>query len=398
MIPGSSVNRVAIACGGTGGHLFPGLAVAEELSSRGTEVLLLVSTKDVDQRALRNHRESYRIEALPVVGFSGGNLPSFLLASWQGYRRVRRLFDSWMPAAVVAMGGFTSAAPVLAGRRRGAFCFLHESNAYPGRANRWLARIADECFLGFAAAAPVLSSCRTSVTGTPVRAAFRRVNTAEARMELGLAPDRPVLLVMGGSQGAHGVNQLAVAAMPALAIRYPELQFCHVTGPADSETVRAAYAAAGVPALVFPFSDRMDLLLAAASVAISRSGASSLAEIAAVRVPSVLLPYPAATDDHQRLNAAEFVAAGAARMLDQRTATPEQVAALVGGMLDDAVLSGKMRDALAALDAPGAAVHIADGVEQRWALPGARLAGIVRRPRNRPDVRAPLKGARTGVA
>lgn len=398
MTPGNSVQRVAIACGGTGGHLFPGLAVAGELAARGTEIMLLVSTKDVDQRALRGHAASYRVETLPVVGFSGANLPTFLLATWRGYRRVRRSFDAWKPAAVLGMGGFTSAAPVLAGRRRGAFCFLHESNAFPGRATRWLSRIADECFLGSAAAAPHLAHCRTYVTGTPVRSEFRDQTPAAARAALGLAPERPVLLVMGGSQGARGVNQLATAAMPALAARHPELQFCHLTGPMDAEIVRAAYASAGVPAWVFPFSDRMDSLLAAATLTMSRSGASSLAEIAAVRVPSVLIPYPDATDDHQRLNAEAFVNAGAARMLDQRTASPEQVGAMINSLLEDSELRKRMQEALAVLDAPAAAARIADGIEERWALPGARLAGSVRRGKSPSEAGRSLKGARTGIA
>lgn len=374
MISPPSVHRVAIACGGTGGHFFPGLAVAQELASRGIEVTLLVSPKEVDQRALQGCPADFRVETLPSVGLAGSNWPAFLQATWRGYRHVRRSFLQWRPQAVLAMGGFTSVAPVLAGRRLGAFCFLHESNAFPGRATRWLARVADECFLGFSAASPHLANRRQSVTGTPVRTTFRTQNLQAARAALGLAPNRPVLLVMGGSQGARGVNQWVTAAIPAFAARYPELQFCHLTGPADHETMRAAYAAAGVSALVLPFSHQMELLLASATLAISRSGASSLAELAAARLPSVLIPFPAATDDHQRLNAAAFATAGAAEVLDSKTAGPETLVATVVGLLDHAGRREAMRAALATLDFPEAAARIADGMERYWALPSASLA------------------------
>ena len=397
MSPGSSVHRVAIACGGTGGHLFPGLAVAEELTSRGTEVTLFVSPKEVDQRALRSRPANIRVETIPAVGLSARRLPAYLRSVWLGYRHAHRFFRSWRPAAVLAMGGFTSVAPVLAGRRLGVPCYLHESNAVPGRANRWLSRWSDACFLGFSSAGSRLACRRTTVTGTPVRVEFRNRDAAAARTALGLDPSRPMLLVMGGSQGALGVNQLVVSAMPALAARHPELQFCHLTGSSDLESVRSAYGAAGVPAQIQPFSHRMDLMLAAATVAVSRSGASSLAELAAVRVPSVLIPFPQATDDHQRLNAAAFVGAGAARVLDQATASPDEMVSAVCGVLEDAAAREAMRSALVGLDAPSAAARIADALESR-SIPDERRTGRCRHSAESGNPVRSSGGARTGFA
>jgi len=371
----STVRRVLIACGGTGGHLFPGLAVGRELRARGVEVGLIVSPKEVDQRALRGCDAGFEVLVLPAVGCSLRRLPQFLAATFRGYRRAVRGFRARRPDALLAMGGFTAVAPLLAGRRLGIRSFLHESNVIPGRANRWLARLVDQGFTGFEAAVSRLPARTVTTTGTPVRPEFRQTNPAEARAELGFDANRPLLLVMGGSQGAQGVNQWVTLSAPALTARHPDLQICHLTGRADQGSVHAAYAAAGIAARVLTFSDQMHVLMAAATVAVSRSGASSLAEIAAVRLPTVLIPYPTAADDHQRANARVFVAAGAARMLDPVTERPADLVEAVSGLLSDPELREGFRKALAGLDYPDAAARLADGVAGRAASVAGPLSG-----------------------
>ena len=170
--------RVAIACGGTGGHLFPGLAVGQELVARGCDVSLLVSPKDVDQQAVRCLADEFEIVTLPAIGLAGGNLPAFAAANVRSFLAARRAFRDAPPHAVLAMGGFTSAPPVLAGSRAGAVTFLHESNTIPGRANRWLAHVVDECFVGFPEAAGRLWNPRVTVSGTPVRPQFAAMDPA----------------------------------------------------------------------------------------------------------------------------------------------------------------------------------------------------------------------------
>ncbi|MCW5556547.1 MAG: UDP-N-acetylglucosamine--N-acetylmuramyl-(pentapeptide) pyrophosphoryl-undecaprenol N-acetylglucosamine transferase [Verrucomicrobiae bacterium] len=368
MTPDSTVRRVLIACGGTGGHLFPGLAVGRELRARGVEVGLIVSPKEVDQRALRGCDAGFEALVLPAVGYSLRRLPVYLAMTFRGYRQALRAFRARRPDALLAMGGFTAVAPVLAARRLGIRSYLHESNVIPGRANRWLARLVDHGFTGFEAEAKAISRLparAVTVTGTPVRPEFRQTGLADsaaARAALGFDANRPLLLVMGGSQGAQGVNQWVTVSAPALVARHPDLQICHLTGTADQDSVHAAYAAASIPARVLAFSDRMHILMAAATVAVSRSGASSLAEIAAVRLPAVLVPYPLAADDHQRANARVFVAAGAARMLDPVADGPGNLADAVSGLLSDAALRERFRNALAGLDFPDAAARLADGV------------------------------------
>ena len=351
--------HVAIACGGTGGHLFPGLAVGHELTARGCDVTLLVSPKDVDQQGVRGLEREFTIVTLPAVGLTGRNVLRFFAASLCSGRAARAAFRPRPPHAVLAMGGFTSAPPVWAGKRYGAVTFLHESNTIPGRANRWLAHVVDECFVGFADAAVRLWNPRVTVTGTPVRPQFTPMDAAGARAALGLDVAKPVLLVMGGSQGAEGVNRLVTAALPALVAAVPELQFFHLTGAADLGSVKAAYAPFGRRARVQPFCSEMELLLGAATFAVSRSGASSLAELAAMGVPSLLVPFPAAVDDHQTHNAAVFAAAGAAQVLVLNRTTSGQLVEAVRALITDAARRAAMAAAAARLCAPQAAAEIA---------------------------------------
>jgi UDP-N-acetylglucosamine--N-acetylmuramyl-(pentapeptide) pyrophosphoryl-undecaprenol N-acetylglucosamine transferase len=373
---------IAIACGGTGGHLFPGLAVAEQLLKRGCAVTLLVSPKEVDQQAVKTAR-GVEIVTLPAVGLQNRNYFSFggsFLKSWLAARKV---FQHRKPAAALAMGGFTSAPPIFAARQLGAKTFLHESNTIPGRANRWLSRFVNQCFVGFPQAAARLRTRNVVVTGTPVRPQFQPRDAAACRTALGLDANLPTILVMGGSQGASGINDLMIAALEYLTddgrarhsvraavgvahgahrVTRPTaaLQFLHLSGPGDVEKVRQAYAQKNLRAVVHAFFGEMDLALGAATVSVSRSGASSLAELAAVRVPSLLVPFPAAMDNHQFFNAKAFEETGAARLLEQKTATPEAVARVILDLAGNAVAREQMQTALAKWHAPHAAEEIAE--------------------------------------
>jgi UDP-N-acetylglucosamine--N-acetylmuramyl-(pentapeptide) pyrophosphoryl-undecaprenol N-acetylglucosamine transferase len=282
------------------------------------------------------------------------------------------------------MGGFTSAPPVLAGNAFGAKTFLHESNTIPGRANRFLARFVDEAFVGFPEAGSRLKAHKITTTGTPVRPQFsswwseapdepalarqseaatargdaRPTKIAGSRAALGFDPNRPVILVMGGSQGASGLNEMIVSALPLLAEK--PWQWLHLTGANDVEKVKAAYAAKKIKVVVKPFLAEMDLALGAATVSLSRSGASSLAEIAAMRLPSLLVPYPTAADNHQFINARAFEKTGAAKLLEQKDSSPEKVAALLAELVEIDATRATMQTALAQWHLPKAAEQIAE--------------------------------------
>jgi len=376
---------VAIACGGTGGHLFPGLAVAGQLKQRGCDVALLISPKDVDQQAVKS-ASGMDIFTLPAVGLQNRNYFAFAGSFVKSFFAARKIFKNRRPAAVLAMGGFTSAPPVFAAKDTGIKTFLHESNTIPGRANRLLSRFVDEAFVGFPETAARLKTRKTTTTGTPVRPQFQPRDAAECRIALGLEPNCPMILVVGGSQGAHGLNGMILSALPCLAERGrparelkgggehaggpPALQFLHLTGANDFEKVEATYAARGIKAVIKPFLAEMDVVLGAATAAVSRAGASSLAEIAAMRLPSLLVPFPAAADNHQFFNASAFEKTGAALLLEQKNSTPEKVAAILLELVENETTRSKMQAALAQWHAPKAAEQIADVI----------LAAIARQP------------------
>lgn len=356
-----SPSRMVVACGGTGGHLFPGLAVAEILQERGYACTLVVSPREVDQIALRGY-DPDEVLSLPAVGLTSGKIGAFVRGFWESYKQARRSFRDRPPTAVLAMGGFTSAPPVLAAKSLGAATFLHEANAIPGRANRWLAPWVDEAFLNFPQAENRLRNPVTHRVGMPVRSQIQPMPVESCRVMLGLDAKRPVLLVMGGSQGAASINQLVLRSWPDLAKRAPELQCLHLTGPSDVARTRAAYQELGIEAVVHPFLTEMELVLNSASVVVSRAGASSLAEFAALRLPSILIPYPHAADNHQFANALAYVQTGAARMILQSIATPEVLSSLVLELLHNQPERALMAKALAQWHHVKAAEMIADRI------------------------------------
>jgi UDP-N-acetylglucosamine--N-acetylmuramyl-(pentapeptide) pyrophosphoryl-undecaprenol N-acetylglucosamine transferase len=350
---------VAIACGGTGGHLFPGIAVAEQLKQHGCDVALLISPKDVDQQAVKS-ASGMEIFTLPAVGLQNRNYFSFAGSFVKSLFAARRIFRRRKPRAVLAMGGFTSAPPVFVAKEFGAKTFLHESNTIPGKANRFLARLVDEAFVGFPETAARLRARKVTPTGTPVRPQFQVRNPAECRAALGLHPECPTILVVGGSQGASGLNTMVLSALPLLANK--NWQWLHLAGASDYEKVKSAYAALGIAAVVKPFLAEMDLALGAATACVSRAGASSLAEIAALRLPALLVPFPAAADNHQFFNAQIYAMSGAARLLEQKESTPEKVAALLAELVEDDSVRGKMNRALELWHAPKSAEQIAANI------------------------------------
>lgn len=372
---------IAIACGGTGGHLFPGLAVAEQLVRRGGRVTLLISPKEVDRQAVKNVSEM-EILTLPAVGLADGKIFSFAGGFIKSYRTAKKSFAKTPPHAVLAMGGFTGAPPVLAAKKFGAKTFLHESNTIPGRANRWLSRVIDHAFAGFPETVSRLHARKVTVTGTPVRSEFRPLDAVQCRAELGLDPAQPVLLVMGGSQGATGINNLVLNSLE----KFPAgLQFIHFAGANDADRARRAYAGKNLRAFVQPFFDQMEIALGAATIAISRAGASSLAEIAAMRLPSILIPFPAATDNHQFFNARAFEETGAARRLEQKSATPQLLADMASELISNADARAKMQSALGNWHTPGSAEQIAAGILNAAVGSTAEVAKGVPSPKsNRP--------------
>lgn len=325
---------MALAGGGTGGHLFPALAIGRALAGgRARARLLFVGSAGGPERGAVEG-EGWAFAGLTVRGVTGVGptraaraLAKIPRAVWQS-RRALREFGA---EVVVGTGAYVSAPVVLAARSLGVAALLHEQNAVPGRANRLLARWARPAAVavGMPVAAGFFPGSRVEVTGNPVRPEVMAGERASARAGLGIAPDAVVPLVFGGSQGAHRINQAMLEALRDLEAERHRLHVIHATGAREVEGVREGYGGLGFRATVAPFIRDMGAAYAAADFAICRAGAITLAELAAVGMPGLLVPYPFAADDHQRLNADAFVRAGAARMVLDRELTGEAVASFV---------------------------------------------------------------------
>ncbi len=359
--------RVIIACGGTGGHLFPGIAVADCLRRRGHEVLILISEKEIDRLASEGHGD-FEFRKLPAIGLGrvfSLKTVNFLTQSWKAYGVCRGLVDEFRADTVLGMGGFTSTPPIVAGKRKGCRTLVHDSNAIPGKANRLTARFCDVVLLGVAEAANYFPKSKTRVVGTPVRAGFREPVPRGRALDLfGLEEGVKTLLVMGGSQGARRVNRLVCEALRVLDGAGVALQVIHLTGPGDHGEVTEACRGLKIRTKILPFCHEMQMAYTVADLAISRAGGSSLAELAFFGVPSILIPYPHAAEDHQRRNAEVFVRAGAAVMADEKELTGEVLSEMLRELCRDAPRLAALSEKASQLGAGDAAEEIARAIEE----------------------------------
>jgi len=374
--------KIVLAGGGTGGHLFPGLALAEELRRRdgASRVLLFCTSRDEAYGGL----DALGIEAEVLPATHRGSLPRRLAALGPAAWRAMRSLARFRPHVVVGLGGYGSVAPVLCAALRRIPCLLLEQNVVPGRTNRLLSHVADEVACQWEESAvhfPRRDKVRA--TGNPLRSSIARRARAEVAAELGLDPAVPTLAIMGGSQSARALNDLAVGALPFLAGRGARLQFIHMAGEADCERVRAAYEQHGMRAKVFGFLQDVALAYSVCDLALFRAGATSIAELTALGIPSILVPYPYARDDHQRANARVLENHGAALLLEQAELSPERLADEVAALLASPARLAFMSRQSRRQGVPNAAAVVADRVEAlaegrsrtRHALAAGLLAG-----------------------
>lgn len=357
--------RVVIAGGGTGGHLYPGIAVARELEQRPGAVVTFAGTAAGIEARIVPH-EGFGLDVIRSAGLKGksvkarargaGLVPAGLLDAW-------RLLGRRRPHVVVGVGGYSSGPVVLAAWLRRLPTLVMEQNAVPGFTNRVLARVVDAAAVTWPETVKHFGS-KAFVSGNPVRAAFlQTVEDTNAATEPDDRGDRPArILIFGGSQGAHAINMAMVAAAPELVRRHPGLQVVHQTGAADLDVVRDGYQRAGLEARVEPFLYAMDREMNGADLVVCRAGATTLAELAAAGRPAVLVPLPTAADDHQRKNAEATSRAGAAVTIEQRDLNGEALAAEVSRLIGDRALRARMRASALALARPEAARVIADRI------------------------------------
>jgi len=354
--------KILIACGGTGGHLFPGIAVAEALKARGHDAMLLISEKKIDSQASAkySHLRFERVQAVAKPATTSPKMIPFLLKLWKAIRHSKRLIRSYQPDAVLGMGGFTSLPPVYAGHKLGLKTFIHDSNARPGRANVMTSRFCTQVFLGLEPAKAFFPRHQPELTGTPARPEILNLpSRGEAAARFGLDPAKPTIVVTGGSQGAQGLNRLCAEAGKLLPA---DFQILHIAGNLDFEAV-SQIAGDRPNHKVLGFCDQMPSAYAIADVIISRSGASSLTEIAICGIPSILVPFPFAADDHQTKNAEVFAKAGAANLVQQKDLDATTLAGMATGILTDLQTRERMAQAARALAIPDAADRVCRAIE-----------------------------------
>jgi UDP-N-acetylglucosamine--N-acetylmuramyl-(pentapeptide) pyrophosphoryl-undecaprenol N-acetylglucosamine transferase len=355
--------RLVIAGGGTGGHLYPGIAVAREALRRrpSARVSFVGTERGLERRIVP--REGFELDCIRSAGLKGKSwwsrlrgaalVPISLLDAWRVLARRR-------PQAVVGVGGYSSGPVVLAASLRGIPTMVLEQNAVPGLTNRLLARRVRAAAVAYEETLSYFGG-KGFVAGNPVRPEF--LAAARTAATAAGAAAGPRVLVMGGSQGARAINQAMTGAARAIVAAAPGVVIVHQTGDRDLAAVRQGYAEAGIAARVEPFIDPMAPEMAAADLVICRAGATSLAELAALGRPAVLIPFPAATDDHQRRNAAVLAGAGAAIVVDERELTGEGLASTVTALLADPDRRARMGRAMHGFARPDAAARIVDRLE-----------------------------------
>lgn len=324
--------KLLVAGGGTGGHLFPGIAVAEEFLARdpGNEVLFVGTERGVEAKLLP--KLGYRLELIAAAGVRGKSLFGQLKGMaglLYGYSQSRAILKEFKPDLVLGVGGYASAPVILAARGMLIPRFVHEQNAIPGMTNKLLSRIANQAFISLEESRKFFPEDKTLLTGNPLRkqilAEVAHPPSAPSLMKGGNEQGGFHLLVFGGSLGAHSINMTLAAAAPLLVKLAGKLTITHQTGEKDFAEVSGAYRSAGIIANVVPFIDNMAAAYRAADLIICRAGATTIAEVTACGKPCIFIPFPHAVDDHQRKNAEALLKCSAGFMMLERELTAENL-------------------------------------------------------------------------
>ena len=352
--------RVILAGGGTGGHVIPALAIARELQHLySAECLFIGTSRGMETRLVP--AAGFPLQLIQVGALNQVSLMTRLktlfglpVAVWTALGILRK----FRPDVVIGVGGYASGPAMAAAALRRIPMLAFEPNFVPGFANRIVAPFVSAAAVHFEGARKYFSNCH--VTGVPVRSQFFDVPSRERARAAG---DPPTLLVFGGSQGAHAINQAVCEAVSGLREKLPNLQIIHQTGERDYSATLAAYEKLGIKAEVSKFIDDMPGTFARADLIVCRAGASTVAEIAAAGKPAIYVPFPRSADDHQRRNAEAMQSAGAAVMLEERDLTTPKVVALIAGLLSDPSKLEAMSVATRRMAHPNAAREIAELVK-----------------------------------
>lgn len=367
--------KVLIAGGGTGGHVYPGIAVAEELMRirPDAQVLFVGGRRGVEAQAVPE--SGFRIRFVTTRGLprrAWWRWPAALMANAVGVFQALGVVMAEKPDVVLGTGGYVSGPVALAAILLRRPLVLQEQNSIPGLANRWLARVADEVHLSFTEARGFFArKDNLKITGNPVRSYVLGGDRAAGMREFGLVVGKPTVFIFGGSRGAHRINQAGIEAMRRLKDRV-DVQFILQTGRDDYEGARQTVETERLPARVVPYLRQIQLAYAVADLVVCRSGAMTLAEIAACGTPAILVPYPYAAHNHQEVNARNLVERGAAALILDRELGGERLAREIAHLLADRQTLRRMSAHARTFARPDAAVRLARSLEHLAAGPRER--------------------------
>ena len=356
------------AGGGTGGHLYPALAVAEQLLETRSDaaVIFACSNRPIDRRVLAPLACAMVPQPIQPLPRRPRSAPGFLLSWWRSRKLARTLLRDLKPSAVLGTGGFAAAPLVKQASKAGIPAAMLNPDAVPGRANQYLGKYVDVVFTQFDSTAERFApeiAARARTVGCPIRRGFAQADRDEAMDYFSLDPGRKTLLVNGGSQGAASINVAVAMLDDDLGELADSWQMLHVTGLSHVTEVADDEGGKTIPSVVLNYCDRMDLAYAAADLALCRGGASTAAELAASGTPAVIMPYPYHADDHQRLNAAPLEDCGAAIIRTDTTEGPTNARMLrehLIGLMNDSGRLESMRASAASMARPNAAKDVAD--------------------------------------
>ena len=354
------IMRIGIACGGTGGHIFPGLAVAQVLKGRKHDVVLWLAGRDVESVSTSDWKG-------PIVSIGGQGLPSgisrrSLIAVWSLFCAI---IKSWLkmrnlrPDVLLAMGGYGSVGPVMAAHFLGIPIVLHEANVIPGRAIEFLSKYAAVVAISFEDSKQYIEHKNLAFTGFPLRPDIN-----EEIAEGLIATRHFTVLVMGGSQGAHLLNEVATSALCRLHLQGIPIQVIHLSGANDERMVKKTYENAGVPCVVLGFLKEMARAYSQADFIVARSGAATCAELVARRIPAVLIPLPTAIRNHQAANARAISMNKGAVVMEEKDLDPERLSEFIKECYRNPEILEKMKEALKNVSTNNAAERLADILEK----------------------------------
>jgi len=352
-----------IAGGGTGGHLFPGLAIAEEFKKRDakTEVIFVGTEHGIESKIIP--REGYPLQFLRAEGIVGKSLMKRITGTLKmalSFLDARRILASADPDIVIGVGGYASGAVVLTASLRSIPTLIHEQNSVPGTTNRILGRFVDRICVTYQESMSVFPIGKTFLSGNPLRMKIMKGDRESACRLFSLDPSLFTIFIFGGSSGASSINRTMVDALNHLGELKEKIQFLHQTGDKDFESIRDAYRKAGVKGTVAPFIYQMAEAYAASDIVVSRAGATTLAELTGLGKPAVLIPYPHAAGRHQEFNALKLKEMGAARVLFEQDMNGQVLAGVISEMFGNPEGLKEMQRASRGLGRPDACSKIVD--------------------------------------